>query len=155
LAAFWGTLAKWLRWLLLVLVIGCELLNASGVFGQLVIAHLHKGAVAEANFERTDAQASGQIDIAQTRRADLNQRIATIDGLVAGAARNSGPKQAARVKQQQEPKRAQYVMERDQVQQKLASARSSKANSSAQHKVDEAEAAPVVWAARSLGFLGD
>jgi hypothetical protein len=155
LAAFWGRIGRLIRTTLLLLVFGCEILNATGVFGQLVIAHVHKGAVAEANFERTNAQASGQIDIAQNSLADLNRRIATIDDLIAGAARNGNPRQAARVKQEQEPKRAQLVRERDQVQRDLAAAKLSKANSNAQHKVDEAEAAPVIWAARTLGFTGD
>jgi hypothetical protein len=154
-AAFWRRLAWVFRIVLVVLAFGCEILNASGVFGQLVIAHLHKGAVAEAKFERSDAEASGKIDIAQGTVADLDRQIATIDSLITGAAQNGNPKQAAKVRREQEPKRAQLVRERDQARKELASFRTSRSSGSAQHKVDEAETAPVVWAARMVGIERD
>jgi len=93
-AAFWARLAWLFRLVLLLLALGCEILNMSGVFGQLVLAHLQKGAIAEANFERTDAEASGKIDVAQGKVADLDRRIATIDGMVDGAAAKGKSKQA-------------------------------------------------------------
>ncbi len=154
-AAFWWRLAWFFRIALVVLACGCEVLNASGVFGQLVIAHLHKSAVAEANFERTDAEVSGRIEVAQSRVADLDRRIATIDGMVDGAAQKGKAKQAAALMREQQRQRAQLVSERDQARQELASLRTSRSSGSAQHKVDEAETAPVVWAARTIGIERD
>jgi hypothetical protein len=133
-AAFWGRLAWFFRISLVLLALGCEILNASGVFGQLVIAHLHKGAIAEANFERTDAEASGKIDVAQGRVSDLDRRIATIDGMVDGAAQKGRSRQAQNVLRDQQRQRAQLVSERDHARQELASLRTSRSSGSAQRK---------------------
>ena len=154
-AAFWARLAWLFRLVLLLLALGCEILNMSGVFGQLVLAHLQKGAIAEANFERTDAEASGKIEVAQGKVADLDRRIATIDGMVDGAAAKGKSKQAANVMRDQQHQRAQLVSERDQARRELASLKASRSSGSAQHKVDEAESAPVVWAARMVGIDRD
>jgi hypothetical protein len=155
LASCWGRLAWFFRISLVLLVCGCEILNASGVFGQLVIAHLHKSAIAAATFERTDAEASGKIDVAQGRVADLDRRIATIDGMVDGAAQKGKSRQAADALRQQQRQRAELVNERDQARRDLAALRTSRSSGSAQHKVDEAESAPVVWAARTIGIDRD
>jgi hypothetical protein len=154
-AAWWGRLAWFFRITLVLLACGCEVLNASGVFGQLVIAHLQKGAMAEASFERTDAETSGKIDVAQGRLADLDRQIATIDSVIDSATRNGNPKQTARVRREQEPGRAKLVIDRDKVRQELAAVKTSRSRGSAQHKVDEAETAPVVWAARMVGIDRD
>jgi hypothetical protein len=154
-AALWGRLAWFFRISLVLLALGCEILNASGVFGQLVIAHLHKGAVAEARFERTDAEASGRIDVAQGRVSDLDRRIATIDGMVDGAAQRGRSRQAADLQRDKQRERSQLAGERDRARQELASLRTSKSSGSAQRKVDEAESAPVVWAARTIGIERD
>jgi hypothetical protein len=155
LAAFWGRLAWAFRLCLILLVCGCEILNASGVFGQLVIAHLHKGAVAEATFERTDAAAAALIEVAQGRVTDLDQRIATLDGAVDGAARRGNARTAMAALEAQRKQRADLARERDQARRELADLRASRASGSAQRKVDEAEAAPVVWAARTVGIDRD
>jgi hypothetical protein len=154
-AAVGRRLAWGFRIVLVLLAFGCEILNASGVFGQLVIAHLHKGAVAEASFERTDAEASGKIEVAQGRVADLDRRIATIDGVVDGAAQRGKSRDAERARRDREPERNRLVRERDQARQELASLRTSRSSGSAQRKVDEAESAPVVWAARMIGIDRD
>jgi hypothetical protein len=154
-AAVGRRLAWGFRIVLVLLAFGCEILNASGVFGQLVIAHLHKGAVAEASFERTDAEASGKIEVAQGRVADLDRRIATIDGMVDGAAQKGRSRDAERARRDKEPERKGLVHERDQARQELASLRTSRSSGSAQRKVDEAESAPVVWAARMIGIDRD
>jgi hypothetical protein len=154
-AASWSRLAWLFRLVLVVLAFGCETLNASGVFGQLVIAHLHKSAIAEANFERTDAEANGKIEVAQGKVADLDRRIATIDGMVDGAAQKGKSRQAANTKRDHQRERAQLVADRDQARQDLASLKTSKSGGSALHKVDEAESAPVVWAARTIGIDRD
>jgi hypothetical protein len=155
LAAFWGRLAWVFRLCLILLVCGCEVLNASGVFGQLVIAHLHKGAVAEATFERTDAEVSGKIDVAQGRLADLDRRIATIDGVVDGAAQKGRTKQATTLMHDQQRERDGLVGERDRARRELAALKTARSTGSAQRKVDEAESAPVVWAARTVGIDRD
>jgi hypothetical protein len=155
LAGFWGRLAWLFRLALIVLVFGCEILNASGVFGQLVIAHLHKGAVAEATFERTDAAAAARIEVAQGRMADLDQRIATIDGAVEGAAKRGNAKTAMAAMEAQKKQRATLAGEREQARRDLADLRANRASGSAQRKVDEAESAPVVWAARTVGIDRD
>jgi hypothetical protein len=155
LAAFWGRLAWVFRLCLILLVCGCEILNASGVFGQLVIAHLHKGAVAEATFERTDAEVSGKIEVAQGRLADLDRRIATIDGVVDGAAQKGRTKQATTLMHDQQREREGLVSERDRARRELAALKTARSTGSAQRKVDEAESAPVVWAARTVGIDRD
>jgi hypothetical protein len=155
LASFWNRLAWAFRLGLIVLVVGCEILNASGVFGQLVIAHLHKGAVAEASFERTDAAAAARIEVAQGRLADLDQRIATIDGAVDGAAKRGNAKTALAAMEGQRKQRAALAGEREQARRELADLKASRASGSAQRKVDEAESAPVVWAARTVGIDRD
>jgi hypothetical protein len=154
-AAFWARLAWFFRLSLMVLALGCEILNMSGVFGQLVLAHLQKGAITEANFERTDAEASGKIEVAQGKVADLDRRIATIDGMVDGASARGKSRQAANTRQDHQRERAQLVSERDQARRELASLKASRSSGSAQHKVDEAESAPVVWAARMVGIDRD
>ena len=155
LAAAGGRLGWGLRLALVMLALGCEVLNASGVFGQLVIAHLQKGAVAEATFERSDAEASGRIEVAQAKVADLDRRIQTIDNMVDGAAQRGRSRQAADVMRQQQRQRAELVGERDQARRELASLKTSRSSGSAQRKVDAAETAPVVWAARTIGIESD
>jgi hypothetical protein len=154
-AACWGRLAWFFRISLLLLAFGCEILNASGVFGQLVIAHLHKSAIAEANFERTDAETSAKIDVVQGRVADLDRQIATIDAMVDGASQKGKSRQAANLLREQQTQRANLVSERERARRELAALRTNRSSGSAQHKVDAAESAPVVWAARTIGIERD
>jgi hypothetical protein len=155
MAAFWRRLGWGLRIVLFVLFCGCEFLNASGVFGQLVIAHLHKNAVAEATFERSDAEANSRIEVAQGSLNDLDRRIAQIDGAVEGAASRGRSKAAMDAMRSQRQQRGELATERDKAQRELASLKVSKSSGSAQRKVDEAETAPVVWAARTIGIESD
>jgi hypothetical protein len=155
MAAFWRRLGWGLRIALFVLFCGCEFLNASGVFGQLVIAHLHKNAVAEATFERSDAEANSRIEVAQGRLTDLDRRIAQIDGAVEGAASRGRSKAAMDAMRSQRQQRGELATERDKAQRELASLKVSRSSGSAQRKVDEAETAPVVWAARTIGIESD
>jgi hypothetical protein len=87
LARRWSTTAKVSRALILF-VAGLALINATGVFAQLVSAHIgDRGAHLEAQTAGLEAK----IDIQAHKIADLDRRLGQIDSTVEETAKRAGP----------------------------------------------------------------
>jgi hypothetical protein len=69
------------------LVLGLAVINATGVYAQLVAAHVGERDAAAAAIETQDAELAGRIEVAAHTVADLDARVAQIDSAIAEARR--------------------------------------------------------------------
>jgi hypothetical protein len=86
LARCWRDVAWLTRVVLVTLVAGLAVINAAGVYAQLVAAHVGERGAAGAAIETQDAEIAARIEVAAGKVADLDKQIAQIDGAVAVAA---------------------------------------------------------------------
>jgi hypothetical protein len=143
----------WLwRLLLIGFVLGLMSINAVGLYSQLVQAHVgHSGEIAAAN-ETSDARIAARIEVATGRVADIDRRLAQIDGAVDGAAKKGNAKTAVSVMQGQQKARAALAGEREQAAKALADLKAERAAGAAKGHAAEAEAAPVQYVAQLFGI---
>jgi hypothetical protein len=69
-------------------IAGLAAVNASGVFSQLVSAHVGERGVALAAVEMLDAEVAGKIEVAAGRVGDLDRRIGQTDSAIEEAAKH-------------------------------------------------------------------
>jgi hypothetical protein len=82
LAANWSV-ARWkLRTVLVALVAGLALINAAGVFGKLVEAHVTVAAIARSSVSERMAVVDARLTSQMATLADLDKRISQIDAAV-------------------------------------------------------------------------
>jgi len=75
LARRWrGTAWVW-RFVLAVLVAGLAIINAAGVYAQLVAAHVGERGAAQSAIETQDAALAARIEVAAHSVADLDRRL--------------------------------------------------------------------------------
>jgi hypothetical protein len=87
LAARWSVTAGIWRGVLVALVSGLAVINAAGVFSQLVAAHVGERGAAQAAVETQDAALAARIELSAGKVADLDHRLAQIDTAVEVAAK--------------------------------------------------------------------
>jgi hypothetical protein len=66
----------------LVLVAGLAIINAGGVYAQLVAAHVGERGAAQSAIEKQEAALAARIAVAALAVADLDQRLGQIDSAV-------------------------------------------------------------------------
>jgi hypothetical protein len=137
---------------LIGMVFGVACLNAVSVYSQLVASHLAVAGAEQVAYERTDAEAGGRLDLAQSRVTDLDRRIAQIDATVEGAAQKGRSKAAIDAMRSQQQRRTQLVADRDRAQRDLADLKTSRSAGSAQHQAAVNEALPIQYVAEFLGI---
>jgi hypothetical protein len=87
LARRWrGTAWVW-RFVLAVLVAGLAIINAAGVYAQLVAAHVGERGAAQSAIETQDAALAARIEVAAHSVADLDRRLGQIDTAIEEAAK--------------------------------------------------------------------
>jgi len=91
LAGHWGVTAVLWRGVLVTLVAGLALVNAAGVFSQLVAAHVGERGAAVAGLETQDATLAAPIEVAAHNVADLDRRLRQIDTTIEEAAKRGEP----------------------------------------------------------------
>lgn len=136
-------------------VMGLMIANAAGVFGQLVAAHLGDRLVVSADLETKDAHRANNIEVAQGKLADDDRQIAQIDAAIDAATKRGRAKGAMQLADQQKRKRAALVADRQRDADALAGLKTERTAGRGQQKRVEAEAAPIIYAAKLLGIERD
>jgi hypothetical protein len=151
LARRWRTTAWIWRLVLVVLVAGLAVINAAGVYAQLVAAHVGERGAAVANVSAQDAALAARIDVQGHVVADLVQRIAQIDVAVNEAARRGKTAIALQAIEGQRRSRAAIVDERKKEAGTLVSLQTERAAIGARGRQIETEAAPIRYVAAVFG----
>ena len=151
LAANWSV-ARWkLRTVLVALLTGLALINAVGVFGKLVEAHVTVAAAARSGvserIEVVDARFTSQL----ATLADLDRRIAQIDGAVEELTRRGRTANAMALADQQRKTRDALVATRQAAAATLIETRAQRAALTAEKARVEAAAGPVQYLATMAG----
>ena len=87
---------------------------------QLVAAHVGPRGTAAAGLEARDADAAARIEVAQSRVADLDRRLAQIDNAVEAATKHGRANGALAAMQDQRKARAALASEREKAARELA-----------------------------------
>jgi len=151
LAANWSV-ARWkLRTVLVALLTGLALINAAGVFGKLVEAHVAVAATARAGvserMEVVDARLTPQL----ATLADLDHRISQIDAAVDGSTRRGRMVGAMNLTDQHRKTRDALVATRQAAAAALIETRAQRAALTNEKARVEAAAGPVQYLAVMVG----
>jgi hypothetical protein len=95
-------------------VLGLAVVNASGVYAQLVAAHVGQSGAARASIETQTANIDARIEVAAHAVADLDTRVSQIDSAVAAATRRGRTAGAMSIMEGQRRARAGLTIEREQ-----------------------------------------
>ncbi len=87
LARRWRSTAWIWRGILITLVAGLAVINATGVYAQLVAAHVGERGAAVAGLETQNATLAARIDVQAHAVADIDARVAQIDATISEATR--------------------------------------------------------------------
>jgi hypothetical protein len=160
LSRHWRVTAWIWRLVLVVLVAGLAIINAAGVYAQLVAAHVGERGAAASAAQVQGADVDAKIEIAAGKVADLDKQIAAIDNAVSAATQRGKTQTALSAMDSQRKTRAGLAGERDKAADALAALKSERAHVAAQGRVAETEAAeteaaPIVYVAEMLGVGGD
>ncbi len=155
LAARWRWTPGIWRLALVGLLFGVEVINAAGVYSQLVAAHVGESASRAAAFAASDADAAGRIDLAQSRVADLDRRIGQIDSAVDATTRRGRGNSAMSLAADQRRNRSSLFAERDQAARELAGLRTGRTSDAARQRAAEADQAPIRYVSELLGWTDD
>src|SRR5258707_13967363 len=109
----WRVTAWIWRTVLMALVGGLAVINATGVYAQLVAAHVGERGAAMAGFEIRDAEIASRIEVATHAVADLDARVGQIDATIAEATRRGMTTGAVSIMETQSRARAGHVDERN------------------------------------------
>jgi hypothetical protein len=140
---------------LMLLIAGLAVINAAGTFSQLTAAHVGSRAVSSATLTMQGTDLDSRIEVAAVKLADLDRRLATIDGIVAGAAQRGRANTAASIMADQHKARAALVTERQRAAEALADLEVERGRVQARATVAESEAMPLRYAAELIGMGGD
>jgi hypothetical protein len=87
LARRWRATALVWRGVLAALVFGLAVINAAGVYAQLVSAHIGERGAATSELEAKDAALAARIEVATHNVADLDRRLNQVDTTIEEAAK--------------------------------------------------------------------
>jgi hypothetical protein len=151
LAANWSV-ARWkLRSVLVALVTGLALINAAGVFGKLVEAHVAVAATARAGVSERMAVIDARSTSQSATVADLDHRISQIDAAVEEATRRGRTAGAMMLADQQRKTRDGLVASRQAARATLIEIQTQRATLTAEQARVEAAAGPVQYLAAMVG----
>jgi hypothetical protein len=112
LARRWRTTTAMSRTILVTLVGGLAVINATGVYAQLVAAHVGERGAATSAVETQDAALAARIEVVSNKIADLDRQTGQIDNAVAEATRRGKTSTALAAMEGQRKARAALVSER-------------------------------------------
>jgi hypothetical protein len=147
LASRWRATAWVWRFALTGFVLGLAVINATGVYAQLVAAHVGERGAAQSVVERQSAELVARIEIAAHNVADLDRRLGQIDGAIEEAARRGKTNAALSAIEGQRKARAGLVGERQRSAEALAALQTERAGVAAKGRLVETEAAPIRYVA--------
>src|SRR5258708_5725180 len=151
LASRWRTTAWIWRFALIAFVSGLALINATGVYAQLVSAHVGERGAAAAGIETQDAALGARIEVATHAVADLDRRLSQIDAAVEEAARRGKTATALSAIEGQRKARAGLAGERQREAGTLAALKTERAGVVAHGRQLETESAPIRYVAELVG----
>jgi hypothetical protein len=151
LARRWRLTAWVWRLALMAFVFGLAVINATGVYAQLVAAHVGERGAAQAGLATQDAVLAGKIEVATHALADVDGRIAQIDSAIAEATRRGRTTGAMSIMEAQRRTRAGLVDERIRSEAALAALKAERASVAARGRQIETEAAPIRYVAELVG----
>ncbi len=154
LARRWRATAWVWRGVLVVLVVGLALINAAGVYAQLVSAHVGDRGAATSAIETQDAALAARISVQQHNVADLDRRLGQIDTVIEEAAKRGKTNAALSAMEGQRRARAGLVDERKREAGTLAALQAERASLAARGRQIETEAAPIRYVAELFGVAG-
>jgi hypothetical protein len=151
LASRWRATARVWRLVLVTLVAGLAVINATGVYAQLVAAHVGERGAAVARLETQDAALASRIEVARHAVADLDARVSQIDAAIAEATRRGRTTGAMAIMEAQRRARSGLVDERNREAGTLAALKAERASLAAKGRQAEVEAAPIRYVAAVFG----
>jgi hypothetical protein len=151
LARRWRVTAWIWRTVLVVLVAGLAVINAAGVYAQLVAAHVGSRGEAAAVLETQDAVLAAKIEVAAGKVADLDRRLGQIDTAIEEAAKRGRTNTALSAIEGQRKARAGLASERNDAASALAALKAGRASLAAKGRQAEVEAAPIRYVAELVG----
>jgi len=155
LAQRWRATAWIWRLLLMVLVAGLAIINAAGVYAQLVAAHVGERGAAQSAIETQDAALAARIDVQAHAVADLDRRLNQVDVAIEEAAKRGKTNTALLAIEGQRKARQGLAGERQREASTLADLKAERAALGAKGRQIETEAAPVRYVAELIGADAD
>jgi hypothetical protein len=151
LARRWRATAWIWRGILIALVTGLALINAVGVYAQLVAAHVGERGAARSAIETQDAGLAARIDVQAHAVADLDRRLRQIDTAIETAATRGKTNVALSAIEGQRKTRTALADERKREAGTLAALKAERASVAAQGKAAALETAPIQYVAAIFG----
>jgi hypothetical protein len=151
LARRWRATAWIWRAVLVALVAGLAVINAAGVYAQLVAAHVGERGNNAAVLETKTAALDSQIGVTTHTVADLDRRLAQIDAAVEKATEKGRTTTAMKLADDQRKARAGLADERKREAGTLAALQTERASVAAKGRQIETEAAPIRYVAEFVG----
>src|SRR6266446_1792811 len=151
LARRWRATSWIWRLLLAALVAGLAVINAAGVYAQLVAAHVGDRGAATSHLEAQTADLEAKISVQAHQVADLDRRLAQIDAAVEKATEKGRTTAAMKLADDQRRARAGLAEERKHEAGTLATLQAERATVAAKGRQIETEAAPIRYVAELLG----
>jgi hypothetical protein len=151
LARRWRATAWIWRLVLVVLVAGLAIINAAGVYAQLVAAHVGDRGAATSLVETQDATLVARIAVQTHTVADLDRRLNQVDTAIEEAAKRGKTNAALSAMEGQKKARAGLAEERKREAGTLAALQTERATVAAAGRRIETEAAPIRYVAELVG----
>jgi hypothetical protein len=155
LARRWRATAWVWRAALVAFVFGLAVINAAGVYAQLVSAHVGERGSVTAAIETQTANLDAKINMAAHTVADLDRRLGQIDSTIEEAAKRGRTNAALSAMDGQRKARSALADERKREAGTLAALQAERAGVAANGRRIETEAAPIRYAAELLGVDTD
>jgi len=147
LARRWRATAWLWRLVLVALVAGLAVINATGVYAQLVAAHVGSRGEVTAAMATQDAALAARIDAQAHQVADLDRRLNQVDLAIEEAAKRGRTNAALSAIDGQRKARAALVDERRREASTLADLKAERSALAAKGRQLETEAAPIRYVA--------
>jgi hypothetical protein len=155
LARRWRATALVWRLVLVALVFGLALINAAGVYAQLVSAHVGERGAATSDVEAKDAAIAARIEVTAHNVADLDRRLNQVDVAIEEAAKRGRTNAALTAMEGQKKARAALADQRQREASTLADLKAERAAVGAKGRQIETEAAPIRYVAELVGANTD
>jgi len=155
LARRWRVTAWVWRLTLVALVAGLAVINATGVYAQLVAAHVGERGAATSAIEMQDAALAARIEVQAHTVADLDRRLGQIDSAIEEAAKRGRTVTALSAIEAQRKSRAALAGQRQCEASTLADLKAERSALRAKGQQIESEAAPIRYVAELIGTDAD
>jgi hypothetical protein len=151
LARHWRRIDRLWRIVLLVLVAGLEVINAAGVYSQLVAAHFSHRVATISSVEIQTATTGAMIEVQSNTIADIDRRLNQIDAAVEEATKRGKTNGAIEMIGTQRKARADLMAERRHEADILTKLKIDQAEIAAKARAVEVENAPIRYVAELIG----